>query len=70
MDHHELHFGIVNGALRRCAPGFLGLREIGEDADDFDRRFVEIERLRILDAAAEHEMELAHGGPISRTGTK
>jgi hypothetical protein len=61
VDDHIFHLGIVDRALGIGAPGFLGVGIIVEQADDIDVREIdEVEALRVLDAAAEHEVKLAH----------
>ena len=37
VDHHELHLGVVDGALRGPAPRLFGGGVVGKDADDLDR---------------------------------
>ena len=65
MDHDIFHLGIVDGSLRGAAPGVEGACIIRIEADDMGRRKVEIEAARILDPAAEDEVELAHAGSDS-----
>ena len=60
------HFSVVDGALGGAAPGFFGIGVIVEHADEIET--LEIDKFktaRILDAAAEDEMKLAHGRPAS-----
>src|SRR3982751_2066251 len=47
--HHIFHLGIVDRPLRSAAPCLQRAGVIGIDADDIDRREVEIEAPRILD---------------------
>jgi hypothetical protein len=60
VDDDIFHLGVVDGALGSAAPGVEGAGIIGEEADEIDRGEVEIEPARILDPAAEDEVELAH----------
>ena len=66
MDYDIFHFGVVDGALRTSAPGILGSRVIVVDADQVDGAEVEIEAARILHAAPEYKVKLAHERFASR----
>ena len=62
VDDDIFHFGIVDGALGRAAPGVLGLRIAVEQPDEVDAvQIDEVEALRVLDPAAEYQVKLAHG---------
>ena len=65
VDDDIFHLGVVDGALGVAAPGVERAGIIGKEADEVDRGEVEVEALRILDPAAEDEMELAHGGVVA-----
>ena len=57
MDDDIFHFRIVDGPLRRCAPGLFRGSIIGEYPDEIDRvQILKIQGLRIAHAAAEYEM--------------
>ena len=63
MEVHDdiFHLGIVDGALRGGAPRLFGRGVIGKDTDHVELgRVDKVERLRILHASAENEMQLAH----------
>ena len=60
VDDDIFHLGVVDGALGAAAPGVERAGIIGIEADQVDRVEVEVEAARILDPAAEHQMELAH----------
>ena len=63
MHHHILNLGIINRALRLCAPcvdrGFLRTEHAG-NMDAF--RVLEFNALRVFDAAAHHKMQPLIGG--------
>src|SRR3546814_11452 len=62
VDDDIFHLGIIHRSLGIGAPGVERARIIGEKADHVDRWKVdEFQAPRILDAAAEDEMKLAHG---------
>src|SRR6476619_1801545 len=66
VDDDIFHLGVVDGALGRDAPGLFGLGIAVEQADEIDRvQIGEVKAARILDAAAEDEVKLAHGRPAS-----
>jgi hypothetical protein len=61
MNDDEAHLGIVDGSLRGAPPSGFGRRIIFVEADHLERvEILKLQRTRILDPAAEHEMELAH----------
>src|SRR4051812_15641193 len=70
VDDDIFHLGIVDGALGGGAPGVERGGIVRIDADDVDRREVEIEAARILDPAAEDEVQLAHGAPLDGGGAE
>jgi hypothetical protein len=61
MDDDIFHLGIVDGSLGVAAPSVECGGIIRKQADDVNRRQIEIETLRVLDAATEDQMESAHG---------
>ena len=66
VDDNIFHFGIVVAALRRAAPGVFRGGIAVVDADQIDMIEVgELQAARILDAAAEDEVKLAHGRAAS-----
>src|SRR4051812_916848 len=60
VDDNIFHLGIVDGPLRLAPPGVERRRIIGIEADHLDAVEVEIEAARILDPAAEYEVQLAN----------
>lgn len=63
MNDDIAHLGIVNRALGGTAPRLFGAFIVRENANKIDGAEVsEIKGLRIADAAAEHQMKLAHNG--------
>lgn len=61
MHDHIFHLGVVDGTLGVTAPGVFGRFIVGKDADDMDaRQIIEVDSPWVLDAAAEHEVKLAH----------
>jgi len=62
MDDDIFHLGIIDGALGRASPSLLGIGIIVEKPDQIHLVEIdEVEALRVRDAAAEHEVKLAHG---------
>ncbi len=62
MDDDVFHLGVIDGALRRASPCFLGVGIIAEQSDQIHLVEIdEIKTLRIRDPAPEHEVKLAHG---------
>ncbi len=52
------HFGVVDRALRRAAPGFFGAGIIGEHPDDVEFFQVgKLQRLGVFNPAPEHQMQ-------------
>ena len=66
MHHHIFDIRLVDRALGGAAPGFLGGGVIVVQTDHVDIVEVgEFEAARVLDPAAEDEVQLAHGRPAS-----
>src|SRR5690242_14226436 len=67
VDDHIFHLGVVDGPLRRAAPGLFGVGIIVEQTDQVDRIQVdEVETAGILDPPAENQVKLAHARPATK----
>jgi len=67
VNDHIFHLGIIDRALGPAAPGLFGLSIALKKADEVDVVEIdEVQAARILNAASENEMKLAHGAPASR----
>src|SRR5262245_16652829 len=58
VDDKIAHMGVVHGAMRGFLPRVIGLRVVGVDADDIERREVaKLGSVERFEFAAENEMQ-------------